>query len=201
MRRTTAVVAVVVMLGSGCSTAAEAGCRLRIVNYNVAKLNSENPDNRNCVPGSLSVVFAALNDDDRPGFATAPHVYVCQEVGTADSTALLDLLNAVAPSGVTYALGTYTSNGETAGAQAIYFREDTFTENTGEHLDIPTGANRNADRWKLGVGKSPTSVEDSPHPATNPAMSISAETLNTRMATLLKGGACRLGDRSRGSNG
>ncbi len=75
MRRTIAVVAVVVMLGGGCGTRADAGCRLRIVTYNVAKLNSENPDNRNCVPGSLSVVFAALNDDDKPGFAVAPHVH------------------------------------------------------------------------------------------------------------------------------
>lgn len=69
MRRAIAVVASAVMLGSGCR--AEAGCRLRIVTYNVAKLNSENPDNRNCVPGSLSVVIAALNDDDKPGFGDA----------------------------------------------------------------------------------------------------------------------------------
>ena len=51
MRRTIALVAVVVMFSGGCGTTAQAGCRLRIVNYNVAKLNSENPDNRNCVPG------------------------------------------------------------------------------------------------------------------------------------------------------
>ncbi len=131
MTRATACIAVVVMRGGGCGTTAEAGCRLRIVNYNVAKLNSENPDNRNCVPGSLSVVFEALNDDDKPGFAVAPHVYVCQEVSTDDAPALLDLLNAAAPSGITYTLGTYTSNGETPGAQAIYDRQDTFrhTEN------------------------------------------------------------------------
>ena len=90
MRRMIAVVIGVVMFGGGCGTRAEAGCRLRIVNYNVAKLNSENPDNRNCVPGSLSVVFAALNDDDKPGFAVAPHVYVCQEVPTDDAAVLLD---------------------------------------------------------------------------------------------------------------
>ena len=72
MRRIIAVIAVVVMLGV-YGTTAEAGSRLRIVNYNVATLRSENPDNRNCVPGSLSVVFEALNDDDKPGFAVAPH--------------------------------------------------------------------------------------------------------------------------------
>ena len=76
MRRIIAVVAVVVVLGSGCR--AEAGLRVRIVNYNVAKLNSENPDNPNCVPGSMSVVIDALNDDDKPGFALPPDVYVCQ---------------------------------------------------------------------------------------------------------------------------
>ncbi len=91
MRRIIAVF-VVVMLG-GCGTTAQAGCRLRVVNYNVAKLNSENDANPNCVPGSLSIVFAALNDDDKPGFATAPHVYVCQEVPTDDAAVLLDLLN------------------------------------------------------------------------------------------------------------
>ncbi len=48
MRRTVAVVAIVVMLGGGYGTRAEAGCRLRIVNYNVAKLNSENDANPNC---------------------------------------------------------------------------------------------------------------------------------------------------------
>ena len=115
MRRIIAVVAVVVMLGV-YGTTAEAGSRLRIVNYNVATLRSENPDNRNCVPGSLSVVFEALNDDDKPGFAVAPHVYVCQEVSTDDAAVLLDLLNAAAPPGVTYILGTYTTNGETPGS-------------------------------------------------------------------------------------
>ncbi len=53
MRRSIAVVTVVVMFGGGCGTRAEAGCRLRIVNYNVAKLNSENDANLNCVPGSF----------------------------------------------------------------------------------------------------------------------------------------------------
>ena len=58
MRRLIAAVAVAVMLGTGCQ--AEAGCCLRIVNYNVAKLNSENPDNPNCVPGSLSTTKLRL---------------------------------------------------------------------------------------------------------------------------------------------
>ena len=151
MRTRVALVVTVVVILGGCGTTAQAGCRLRVVNYNVAKLNSENPDNPNCVPGSLSVVFAALNDDDKPGFAVAPHVYVCQEVPTNDAPVLLDLLNASAPSGVTYVLGTYTNNGETAGAQALYYRRDTFLEIASEHVDLPTGNNREADRWKLEV--------------------------------------------------
>ena len=54
MRRIIAVVAAAV-LGGGCGATqrAEAGCRLRFVTYNVAKLNSENPD---CVPGSWTRV-------------------------------------------------------------------------------------------------------------------------------------------------
>ncbi len=73
MRRIIGAIAIAVILG-GCSSTAKAACRLRVVNYNVAKLNSENPDNPNCVPGSLSVVFAALNDDDKPGFREASGV-------------------------------------------------------------------------------------------------------------------------------
>ena len=81
-----------VLLASGCATTPhtaapqdiEAGVYLRIVNYNVAKLNSEN-----CTAGALTAVFQALNEDDKSGFALAPHVYVFQEVRSTDVDLLL----------------------------------------------------------------------------------------------------------------
>ena len=73
---------------------------VRIVNYNVAKLTSEN-----CTPGAMLAIFEALIADDKPGFAVAPHVYVFQEVPEGDVPVLEMLLN---DTGVIYALGTYT---------------------------------------------------------------------------------------------
>jgi hypothetical protein len=145
------------LLVGGCATAPhtaaprdiEAGVYLRIVNYNVAKLSGEN-----CTPGALTAVFHAFNEDDKSGFSVAPHVYVCQEVRSTDVDTLLSLLNAAAPAGVSYMLGTYTSNGAigedtAAGAQAMFYRPDTLEENESEHADVPTGARRETDRWKL----------------------------------------------------
>ncbi len=133
---------------AGCAAVpAEAGPgHLRIVTYNVARLNSEA-----CTPGALESVFTALNEDESPPVADAPHVYVFQEVRSADVVPLGEMLNAVAPSGVTYVLGTYTNNNEdvAAGAQALFYRPDTLAEVTSEHADFVTGGGRQADRWKL----------------------------------------------------
>lgn len=117
--------------------------QLRIVNYNVAQLDG--------VQTALRDVFAALNADDKPGFAAAPHLYVFQEVQSSDVAQILSRLNAVAPPGVTYAQGLYTNSGEdgTAGAQAMFYRSDTLIEDPTGHADIFTGGGRNADRWKL----------------------------------------------------
>lgn len=125
-----------------------AQAQLRVVNYNVAQLNGNQ--------AALQAVFAALNSDDKPGFAVAPHVYAFQEMGSSDPGPLLTMLNAVAPPGVTYALGTFTINtppntseSSSAGAQAMYYRSDMLVEEVAGHVDISTGAGRNADRWKL----------------------------------------------------
>lgn len=125
-----------------------APAQLRVVNYNVAQLNGNQ--------SALQAVFAALNSDDKPGFAVAPHVYAFQEMGSSDPGPLLTMLNAVAPPGVTYALGTFTINtppntseSSSAGAQAMYYRSDMLVEEVAGHVDISTGAGRNADRWKL----------------------------------------------------
>jgi len=127
-----------------------APAQLRVVCYNVAQLNGNQ--------AALQAVFAALNADDKPGFAVAPHVYTFQEMGSSDPAPLLTMLNAVAPPGVTYALGTFTINtppntseSSSAGAQAMYYRSDMLMEEVAAHADISTGAGRNADRWKLNL--------------------------------------------------
>ncbi|MHC4993250.1 MAG: hypothetical protein ACYTGC_19960, partial [Planctomycetota bacterium] len=115
--------------------------QLRVVSYNVARLQGSESD--------LSEVFAALSADDRPGFAVAPHVYVMQEVAQSNVVSIGNLLNTAA--GVTYASATYTNANEdgVAGAQALFFRTDTLVEVPSGHLDLETGAGRRADRWQL----------------------------------------------------
>lgn len=128
------------------SSSTPALAQLRIVNYNVAGLNGDLT--------KLQTVFNSLADDDKPGFAVAPHVYIFQEVQTPDAAIngpLHSRLNASSP-GVTYVRATYTSSsGEdsSAGAQALFYRSDTIVEDPAGHLDIPTGAGRNSDRWLL----------------------------------------------------
>ncbi|MEE8130480.1 MAG: hypothetical protein V3T48_09340 [Vicinamibacterales bacterium] len=156
MRRIRFVVVLcgLILANAGCTRTVHG--QLRIVTYNVAKLNSENAANPNCVPGSLGAVFASLNDDDRYSPAVAPHVYVFQEVPAVDLLPLEALLNDAAPSGVTYLPGTYTNNGDQGGAQAMFYRPDTLDEIACDHLDIPTGGGRETDRWRLQVVDNPS---------------------------------------------
>jgi len=130
-------------LVGGLVFAASASAQLRIVDYNVAGLNGDLT--------AMRAVFAALNDDDKPGFAVAPAVYVFQEVYSADVSPLLTMLNQEAPPGVTYSAGTYTNSGESGGAQAMFYRGDLVSEVVSGHVDIFTGATRNTDRWKLNL--------------------------------------------------
>lgn len=127
-----------------------ASAQLRIVNYNVASLNGNTTN--------LEGVFAALAADDKPGFAVAPHLYAFGEVQSTDVGPLLAYLNNSAPSGVSYTQGTFTFNtppntneNGSAGAQALFYRADVLTEDAAAHVDISTGAGRNADRWKLNL--------------------------------------------------
>ncbi len=132
-----------VALLAACIASSASG-QVRVVSYNVAQLQGD--------LASLGDVFEALVDDDQPGYATAPHVLVMQEVRSNQTGTLLTLLNDAAPPGVTYALGTFTSIGNEdnfGGAQAMFYRTDTFIEQTSLHVDIFTGAGRYADRWKL----------------------------------------------------
>lgn len=133
-----------IALAALATFSAPAWGQLRIVNYNVAALNG--------VQTALQDVFASLNADDKPGFAVAPHLFVFGEVQSGDVGPLLTRLNnAGAAFGVAYTQGTYTNSGEnsTAGAQAMFYRADTLTELTADHIDIATGGGRFTDRWKL----------------------------------------------------
>ncbi len=124
--------------------AASAPGQIRVVSYNVAGLNGNLT--------ALQDVFDALMVDDKPGFATAPAILVFQETQSADTNPILSMLNAAAPSGVTYVRATFTSSsGEdsASGAQALYYRQGVVFEDPAGHQDIPTGAGRNADRWLL----------------------------------------------------
>lgn len=129
-------------LAAGIGAAAHG--QIRVVSYNVAGLNGNLT--------ALQDVFDALMVDDTPGFAAAPAILVFQETQTADTSPILSMLNAAAPSGVTYVRATYTSSsGEdsASGAQALYYRQGVIFEDPAGHQDIPTGAGRNADRWLL----------------------------------------------------
>ena len=118
-----------------------AAAQLRVVTYNVAGLEGNQT--------ALSDVFRGLMDDDRNGYAVAPHILLLQETAVTDVDDILTMLNTRAPAGVTYVLATYTNSGESSGAQACFYRSDTLSEDDTEHDDIPTGAGRNADRWRF----------------------------------------------------
>ena len=121
-----------------------ASAQLRVMNYNLAQLRGN--------PSALQAVFAAAHADDKPGFAVPVSIFVFQEVQSTQTTTILNLLNAAAPPGVTYAMATYTSNGfedNSGGAQALYYRVGMVNENAPAHLDISTGGGRNTDRWVM----------------------------------------------------
>lgn len=119
--------------------------QIRVVNYNVAQLNG--------VTSALEDVFAAIADDDKPGFAAAPHLLIFQEVQTADLSSLASRIAAGIP-GVSYTQATFTSTSVPnedglGGAQALYYRTDSFTEDIFSHIDLSTGGSRQTDRWRL----------------------------------------------------
>src|SRR5688572_15288089 len=78
--------------------------QLRVVNYNIAQLVGDQ--------AALENVLASLQDDNAPGFATPVSMFVFQEVRNADLIPLLNLVNATAPDGITYAAATYTNFNE-----------------------------------------------------------------------------------------
>ena len=117
--------------------------QLRVVNYNIAQLVGNE--------GALESVLASLQDDDVPGFAVPVSMFVFQEVRNADFIPLLNLVNATAPPGITYAGATYTNFNEdgSGGAQAMFYRTDLLDEFEDGHNDIYTQAGRYSDRWRM----------------------------------------------------
>ncbi len=120
--------------------------QLRVVNYNIAKLNGD--------LGGVATALEAIVGDSTHGFAVAPAVLVFQEVETPDVAVLALVIDSIAPPGVTYAQGTFTSSASEdgfGGAQAMFYRSDLLTEDPSLHLDLNTGAGRKADRWRLNL--------------------------------------------------
>ena len=119
---------------------AVAQAQIRVVNYNVAKLQGEHE--------ALKHVFVAVSEDKTNGKAFPVSIFLFQEVSQGNEKTLHQLL------GDTYSMGTYTNQGEPGGAQAMFYKSTQLIEKVASHEDIFTGAGRYADRWELhGVGE------------------------------------------------
>jgi endonuclease/exonuclease/phosphatase family metal-dependent hydrolase len=127
---------------------ASAHAQVRVMNWNVAKLNGD--------PVAVEDVFAAAAADDQPGFTVAPAIIVLQEVTASSMLAIENIIQAGIPS-VEYATAIFTvgsSENGSGGAQMLLYRTDLFAEVARGHRDIPTGAGRNTDRWQLRLNGS-----------------------------------------------
>jgi hypothetical protein len=146
MRRTlpsNPFIGLAVPVALACMAAGTAHAQVRVVTYNLAKLAGD--------AASIRGALTAIGDDDRFGFAVDPAVLCFQEIRNADLAALDAHIVAAFP-GVPYARGTFTTSGledGASGAQAMYYRTDLLTEVVSGHVDIPTGASRNSDRWLM----------------------------------------------------
>jgi endonuclease/exonuclease/phosphatase family metal-dependent hydrolase len=109
--------------------------QLRVVNYNVAKLQGNQE--------ALKHVLASASEDDFNGKALHVSIFLFQEVSQGNEKSLHQLL------GETYSKGTYTNQGESGGAQAMFYKSTQLIEQVESHKDIYTGATRYADRWEL----------------------------------------------------
>lgn len=120
-----------------------ASAQVRVLNYNVAGLAGDTT--------ALRDVLAEAAADNTRGFAVAPAALVFQEVHQQDISSLADVIADALPDD-DYVLATYTTSPAEDGAgggQALFFRSGFLVEVVADHLDIPTGAGRNADRWRL----------------------------------------------------
>ena len=123
---------------------ADAHGQVRVMTWNVARLQGSS--------SAISTVLWHANRDDRPGWVTPVDLMVFQEVTPGALKALGPLVAASAPAGTTYALATFTtgtSESSSGGAAALFYRTQTFSEIASAHIDLPTGAGRNTDRWLM----------------------------------------------------
>ena len=128
----------------GALVASKAEGQVRVMTWNVARTQGS--------ADAIGTVLWHANRDDRPGWATPVDLMVFQEVTPDALSTLGSLVTASAPAGTTYALATYTtSSGENSsgGAPALFYRTQSFSEVASGHLDLPTGAGRNTDRWLM----------------------------------------------------
>ncbi len=116
---------------------------IRVVTYNTHYCSADME--------AMDVVLDGASLDDTHGKAIPVSIFMFQEVKNGAQETLHRLV------GETYSMGTYTNAGESGGAQAMFFASTQFVEKKdGDHghVDIFTGATRNADRWHLvGIGE------------------------------------------------
>lgn len=128
------------------SIAGSASAQLRVAFYNIAGIQGN--------ASAMTEVLSNIHEDDRPGFATAADVLIFTEVRQSTLATLNTVVANSAPPGVSYALGTFTTSGSedsATGANAIYLRVGRVFEIPAGHVDIPTGASRNTDRWLVQI--------------------------------------------------
>ena len=117
-----------------------AQAQIRVVNYNVHFCSAD--------MDAMAAVLDAASQDDSHGKAIPVSIYLFQEVTSGKDKILHSLI------GESYSSGTYTNSGESGGAQAMFYHAQQLIEKPEDHVDIYTGATRNADRWHVvGIGK------------------------------------------------
>jgi hypothetical protein len=134
----------IALLAVVCGLTASASAQIRVAHWNICGMKGN--------AAAVQRVIAAMHADDKSGWAQPIDIITLNECTVSAKTLIQTAINAAAPTGVTYALATYTSaSGEdsASGAQAMFYRSDRFTEVTALHQDIFTGASRYGDRWAL----------------------------------------------------
>ncbi len=140
MFKTQTIVVIFIVLG----WVASASAQVRVMHYNIAGYQGDD--------AAMKGVLAAMHADNKMGWAQPVDIFLFNECTASAKTKIQTAINAAAPTGVTYAIGTYTSaSGEdsASGAQAMFYRTDTLSEVTSGHADIFTGASRYGDRWLM----------------------------------------------------
>ena len=122
---------------------------IRVVTYNTHYCSADLE--------AMDIVLDTASLDDTHGKAVPVSIFMFQEVKNGAQKTLHRLV------GETYSMGEYTNKNEiterteSGGAQAMFYESTQFIEKKdGEHghVDIFTGATRNADRWHLiGIGE------------------------------------------------